>query len=61
MNQTHRPDPAPRRPVEMNFETIKTRAQRIFATAIEAEAAYRDIHCGSDSPSPAHAVGLPQP
>lgn len=51
MNQTHRPDPAPRHPAEMDFETIKTRARRIFATAIEAEAAYRGIHRGSNSPS----------
>lgn len=51
MTQIHRPDVAARRPAEMDFETIKTRARRIFAAALEAEAAYRGVHREDDSPT----------
>ncbi|MDI9688523.1 hypothetical protein [Burkholderia cenocepacia] len=46
-----------RHPGELYFETIKARAKRIFADAVDAEAAYRGIHRGSDSPS--YAALLP--
>jgi len=57
MTQTHSPGAIPRRPAEMNFETIKTRARRIFAAALEAETAYRGVHRKGDRPS--YGVLLP--
>ncbi|WP_298434987.1 hypothetical protein [Ottowia sp.] len=57
MTKVYTPDAHRRRPAEMYFETIKARAQRIFVAAVDAEAAYRGIHRGSDSPS--YAALLP--
>lgn len=57
MTKSHTSDANRRRPAEMYFETIKGRAQRIFMAAVNAEAAYRGIHRGGDSPS--YAALLP--
>lgn len=51
MPPTRTADVATRRPAEMYFETIKTRAGRIFSAAVDAEAVYRSVHRGGDSPS----------
>lgn len=51
MTQPDAPGVARRRPAGMQFETIKARARRIFSAEIEAEAFYRGVHHGSDSPS----------